>query len=149
MANALVIENLRARRFWLNRRRAEGTAKTKAPSSMAEAYHDFAGGSGLELYVQGELQNARIEGRRDLPVCPRTDVRVDIAEARVVEYVEELAPELHARSFFDGERFVQSPVPDVFKWAANDSNTGVAEESEWRRDEGVGAEPLVYSGEDK
>ena len=67
----------------------------------------------LKSQPQRELKDARVQSGGYLPVRPGPYAGVHIAEACVIEDVEELAAELKFGEFPNREGFVECPVPDV------------------------------------
>ena len=96
----------------------------------------------LELQAQGELDDPRIQSSGYLAKVPGVESGRNCLEARVVPDVEKFRAELELDPFADGKRFVQGPIPGIFRRTLDQAGPAVSEGAERRRREGRLIEPL-------
>src|SRR5437667_11118248 len=96
----------------------------------------------LELQAQGELNDPRIQSSGYLAKVAGAETGRNFLEARVIPDVEKFRAELELDPFADGKRFVESPIPGIFRRTPDQAGPAASEGAERRRREGRSIEPL-------
>ena len=79
----------------------------------------------LEIQAQGELNDPRIQSSGYLAKVPGAEIGRNRLEARVIPDVEKFRAELELDPFTDGKRFVESPIPGIFRRAPDQAGPAV------------------------